>query len=68
MWCRQNLTLSANATSTWTFPASFPDTPALFVSTFNSAQNVWFNGASNSGANLYNANSSPVNVNVLAIW
>jgi len=40
----------------------------IFLSTFNGAPNVWFNGASNSGANLYNANSSPVNVNVLAIW
>lgn len=67
-WCRQNLSIPANSTITWTFPAAFGSTPALFFSTFNGAPNVWFNGASASGANLFNANSSAINVNVLAIW
>ncbi|MCU8587614.1 phage tail protein [Erwinia pyrifoliae] len=67
-WCRQNLSIPANSTITWTFPAAFGSTPALFFSTFNGAPNVWFNGASASGANLFNANSSAINVNILAIW
>lgn len=67
-WCRKNLTIAANSIITWTFPAAFGSMPALFLSTFNGAPNVWFNGASASGANLFNANSSEINVNVLAIW
>lgn len=67
-WCRQNLSIPANSTITWTFPAAFGSTPALFFSTFNGAPNVWFNGASASGANMFNANSSAINVNILAIW
>ena len=67
-WCRQNLNIPANSIITWTFPAAFGSTPALLFSTFNGAPNIWFNGASASGANLFNSNSSAINVNVLAIW
>ena len=67
-WCRQNLSLPANTITTWTFPAGFSGTPALFISTFNGELKAWFNGASGSGANIYNASNSAVNVNLLAIW
>jgi len=67
-WCRQNLSLPANTTTTWTFPAGFSGTPALFISTFNGELKAWFNGASGSGANIYNASNSALNVNLLAIW
>lgn len=67
-WCRQNLSLPANTTTTWTFPAGFSGTPALFISTFNGELKAWFNGASGSGANIYNAGNTALNVNLLAIW
>lgn len=67
-WCRKNLSIAANSTATWTYPMAFGSTPALLVSAFNGAPNVWFNGGSSSGANLFNGNSSDINVNVLAIW
>jgi len=67
-WCRQNLSLPANTTTTWTFPAGFSGTPALFISTFNGELKAWFNGASNSGANIYNSGNAALNVNLLAIW
>jgi hypothetical protein len=67
-WCRQNLSIAANTTTTWTFPAGFSGTPALFISTFNGELKAWFNGASNSGANIYNSSNISLNVNLLAIW
>ncbi|UCR74943.1 hypothetical protein Fifi44_00074 [Erwinia phage Fifi44] len=68
MWCRQNLSLAANATTTWNFPAQFPGSPAVFFSAFNGENRAWFNGISQNGCNIYNPQNVAVNVNVYAIW
>ena len=68
MWCRQNLSLAANATTTWNFPAQFPGSPAVFFSSFNGENRAWFNGISANGCNIYNPQNVAVNVNVYAIW
>ncbi|MBN5214061.1 hypothetical protein [Serratia ureilytica] len=67
-WCRKNFSIPAKQALTWVFPLSFPDTPAVFVTTINGAPTVWLNGAGNENASFYNDSTSPVNVNVLAIW
>lgn len=68
MWCRHNLSIAANATTTWSFPAQFPGSPAVFLSAFNGENRAWFNGISASGCNIYNPQNVAVNVNVLAMW
>nr|WP_240155281.1 hypothetical protein [Pantoea multigeneris] len=66
-WCRQNLTLAANATTTWTFPASFVAAPAVFITAINGAFQCWLNGIGPSNCGIYN-NGSSLNVNLLAVW
>jgi len=66
-WCRQNINLSANANTTWTFPASFPGTPGIYITTFNGAFQCWLNGAGPNDCGIYN-NGPALNVNVFAIW
>lgn len=68
LWCRQNITAPGKGSITWTFPASFPATPAIFVAAINGAPNVWFSGIGPASAIIYNNNDSALNVNVLAIW
>lgn len=68
MWCRQNLSLAANASTTWTFPAQFPGSPAVFFSVFNGENRLWFSGIASSGCTIYNPQNVAVNVNVLAMW
>lgn len=67
-WCRQNLTVPGKGSVTWTFPASFPATPAIFVAAINGAPNCWFSGIGPASAIIYNNNDGALNVNVLAIW
>lgn len=67
-WCRQNLSVPAKGNLTWTFPASFPATPAMFIASINGAPNVWCAGIGPASAIIYNNNDSALNVNVLAIW
>lgn len=66
-WCRQNLNLAANSTTTWTFPASFPDVPAVFITAINGAFQCWINGVGASNCGIYN-NGAALNVNLLALW
>lgn len=66
-WCRQNMNLNSNSNNTWTFPASFPSAPAIFITSFNGAFQCWLNGAGPSDCSIYN-NGPGLNVNVLAIW
>lgn len=68
MWCRNNLTVAANATTSWQFPVQFPGSPAVFLSVFNNDNRIWFNGISSSGCNIYNAQDDAININVLAMW
>ena len=68
MWCRHNLSLAANASTTWNFPAQFPGSPAVFFSAFNGENRAWFNGISASGCTIYNPQNVGINVNVLAMW
>ena len=68
MWCRHNLSVAANASTTWNFPAQFPGNPAVFFSTFNGENRAWFNGISASGCTIYNPQNVAINVNVLAMW
>lgn len=67
-YCRQNMTVPAKSSLTWTFPIAFISAPALFMATINGAPNVWCAGIGASSAIIYNNNDSAVNVNVLAIW
>lgn len=66
-WCRSNLNLIANGNTMWTFPASFPDTPGIYITTINGEFKCWMNGAGPSDCSIYN-NGPALNVNVLAIW
>lgn len=66
-WCRTNLNLTANGNTTWTFPASFPNTPGIYITTINGEFKCWMNGAGPSDCSIYN-NGPALNVNVLAIW
>ena len=68
MWCRANLTLAANATTSWNFPAQFPGSPAVFFSAFNGENRAWFNGISSSGCTIHNPQNVAINVNLLAMW
>lgn len=68
MYCRQNLTVPANSTSTWTFPAAFPDAPAVFFSPLNGENRAWFSNVWGSGCAIYNPQASALNINVLAMW
>lgn len=68
MWCRHNLSIAANASTTWTFPAQFPGSPAVFFSAFNGENRAWFSGISSSGCNIYNPQGVAININVLAMW
>lgn len=67
MWCRHNLNLNANGVTTWTFPASFPNTPGVYITSFNGEFKCWLNGAGPSNCSIYNAGPA-LNVNVFAIW
>ena len=67
-YCRQNMTVPAKSSLTWTFPIAFISAPAMFMATINGAPNVWCAGIGASSAIIYNNNDSAVNVNVLAIW
>lgn len=67
-WCRQNLSIPANSTISWVFPAAFGSAPALFFSSFHGVPHIWFTGASSGKANLYNSSGADINVNLLAIW
>lgn len=66
-WCRQNLTLAANGTTTWTFPAGFSAAPAVFVTAINGAFQCWLNGIGANNCGIYN-NGAALNVNLLAVW
>ena len=68
MWCRHNLSIAANANTTWKFPAQFPGSPAIFFSALNGENRAWFSGVSVSGCTIYNPQNITVNVNVLAMW
>ncbi|MEB6222826.1 phage tail protein [Pantoea anthophila] len=67
-YCRQNMTVPAKSSLTWTFPIAFISAPAMFMATINGAPNVWCAGIGASSAIIYNNNDSAVNVNALAIW
>lgn len=67
MWCRHNLNLSANGVTIWTFPASFPSTPGVYITSFNGEFKCWLNGAGPSNCSIFN-NGPALNVNVFAIW
>lgn len=66
-WCRQNISLAANATTTWTFPAGFPAPPAVFITAFNGVFQCWLNGVGPNNCGIYN-NGPSLNVNVFALW
>lgn len=66
-WCRQNINLNANSNNTWTFPASFPGTPGIYITSFNGEFKCWLNGAGPSDCSIYNSGPA-LNVNVFAIW
>ncbi len=66
-WCRQNLTLAANATTTWTYPAGFVSAPAVFITAINGAFQCWLNGVGANNCGIYN-NGAALNVNILAIY
>jgi len=66
-WCRQNLTLAANATTTWTFPAGFVAAPAVFITAINGAFQCWLNGIGANNCGIFN-NGAALNVNLLAVW
>ncbi|MEN4547648.1 hypothetical protein [Pantoea agglomerans] len=66
-WCRQNLTLAANTTTTWTFPAGFSAAPAVFVTAINGAFQCWLNGIGANNCGIFN-NGTALNVNLLAMW
>ncbi|WP_409977658.1 hypothetical protein [Pantoea vagans] len=66
-WCRQNLNLAANATTTWTFPAGFVAAPAVFITAINGAFQCWLNGIGANNCGIYN-NGAALNVNLLAVW
>lgn len=66
-WCRHNLNLNANGNTTWTFPASFPSTPGIYITSFNGDFQCWLNGAGASNCSIYN-NGQSLNINVFAIW
>lgn len=68
MWCRNNLSLAANATTTWNFPAQFPGIPAVFFSAFHGEGGAWFSGVSTRDCIIYNPQNVGLNVNVLAMW
>ena len=67
-WCRQNLNISSKSSFSWTFPAAFGSTPAVFISAINGDPAVWCAGVGAQSAILYNNNDTTLNVNVLAIW
>lgn len=67
--CRNNMSLPAKSTTTWTYPKSFTGAPAVSVQTFNaSPQYVWLTGATATRCTIYNDSSSSINVNITAIW
>lgn len=66
-WCRSNLNLIANGNTVWTFPASFPNTPGIYITTINGEFKCWMNGAGPSDCSIYN-NGPALNVNVFAVW
>lgn len=66
-WCRTNLTLAANATTTWTYPLGFISSPGVYITAINGAFQAWLNGVSSTSANIYN-NGPALNVNLLAIY
>lgn len=67
-WCRTNMTLPAKGSGTWTFPAGFISAPAVFITNINGSQAIWPTGVGPNNVSFYNDNSSPSNVNLLAIW
>lgn len=67
-WCRTNMTLPAKGSGTWTFPAGFVSAPAVFITNINGSQAIWPTGVGPNNVSFYNDNSSPSNVNLLAIW
>lgn len=67
MWCRHNLNLNANGVTTWTFPASFPNTPGVYMTSFNGEFKCWLNGAGSSNCSIYN-NGPALNINIFAVW
>ena len=66
-WCRQYLTLAANTTTTWTFPAGFVAAPAVFITAINGAFQCWLNGIGANNCGIFN-NGAALNVNLLAVW
>jgi len=66
-WCRQNLTLAANATTTWTYPTGFVAAPAVFITAINGAFSCWLNGIGPGNCGIYN-NGPALNVNLYAVW
>lgn len=67
MWCRQNLSLAANAATTWTYPATFLSPPAVFITAINGPFQCWLNGVGFSNCGIFN-NGAALNVNLLAIY
>lgn len=67
MWGRQNLNLAANATTTWTYPATFVSAPAVFITAINGPFQCWLNGVGPSNCGIFN-NGPALNVNLLAIY
>lgn len=67
MWGRQNLSLAANATTTWTYPAGFVSPPAVFITAINGPFQCWLNGVGANNCGIFN-NGAALNVNLLAIY
>lgn len=67
-WCRQNLNIPAKTNITWTYPASFPASPAIFITAVNGNPAAWSTGVGANNAGIYNNNDSTLNINILAIW
>jgi len=67
MWGRQNLTLAANNTTQWNYPAIFPSAPAVFITAINGPFQCWLNGIGPNSCGIFN-NGAALNVNLLAIY
>lgn len=67
MWARQNLTLAANGTTQWNFPATFPSAPAVFITAINGPFQCWLIGVGPNNCSIFN-NGQALNVNLLAIY
>jgi hypothetical protein len=67
MWARSNVNLNTNGSTTWTFPITFPGSPGVYITNFNSSNRIWLNGIGPNSAGIYN-DGPAMNINVFAVW